>query len=185
MDFNSNWSTLRFVKAITDIIERLSWIPLPIWYGAPRILLKWMIFRQMMHMDPPMATFSKNDGMISLLHCQEWNILCSFFMWVCLIIKLWCYTKVLWMLKFHQQLKCESLAQCIAYTFEQSKLICILHSSTNKGQRYIRGKQTGTKKTDFILSLPEMSYCSEKIRKKRCRREPKCHHVNCLRNAQK
>ena len=30
-------------------------------------------------MDPPMATFSKNDGMISLLHCQEWNILCPFF----------------------------------------------------------------------------------------------------------
>ena len=30
-------------------------------------------------MDPPMATFSKNDGMISLPHCQEWNILCPFF----------------------------------------------------------------------------------------------------------
>ena len=32
-----------------------------------------------MHMDSPMVTYSKNDGIISLMHCQEWNILCSFF----------------------------------------------------------------------------------------------------------
>ena len=40
------------------------------------------------------------------------------------------------------------------------------------------------KKPDYILSLPEMSFCSEKNRERRCRREPKCQHVNCLRNAQ-
>ena len=39
------------------------------------------------------------------------------------------------------------------------------------------------KKPDHILSLPEMSICSEMNRKKRCRHEPKCQHVNCLRNA--
>ena len=146
-----------------------------------------MVFRQMMYMDPPVAKFSKNDGMISLLDCQEWNSMLIFWsecIWWHQIGAIQ-VLKLLWFRKFHQQRKCELLAECIAYTFEQSKLICILHSSTNKGQRYIRGKQTGTKKTDFILSLPGMSYCSEKIRKKRCRREPKCHHVNCLRNAQK
>ena len=85
--------------------------------------------------------------------------------------------------KFHQQLKCESLVKCVAYTFEQSKLVCMLHSSINMGLKFTRGKQTGIKKTDYILSLPEVSFCSEKNRKKRCRREPKCQHVNCLRNA--
>ena len=35
--------------------------------------------RQMMHMDPPMATLTKNDGIISLMHCQEWNISISLF----------------------------------------------------------------------------------------------------------
>ena len=59
----------------------------------------------------------------------------------------------------------------------------MLHSSINMGLKFTRGKQTGIKKTDYILSLPEVSFCSEKNRKKRCRREPKCQHVNCLRNA--
>ena len=27
----------------------------------------------MMFMDPPMATLTQNDGIISLMHCQEWN----------------------------------------------------------------------------------------------------------------
>ena len=27
--------------------------------------------RQMMQMDPPMAKFTKNDGIVSLMHCQE------------------------------------------------------------------------------------------------------------------
>jgi len=26
-----------------------------------------------MHRDAPMATLTKNDGMISLQHCQEWS----------------------------------------------------------------------------------------------------------------
>ena len=47
----------------------------------------------------------------------------------------------------------------------------------------MRGKQTGLKKTDHILSLPEISFCSDKNRQRRCSREPKCHHVDCLRNA--
>ena len=75
------------------------------------------------------------------------------------------------------------LVKCIAYTFEQSRMICLLHSSIDKGQRYTRGKQTGMKKPDYVLSLPEISFCSEKNRKKRCRQEPKCLHINCLRNA--
>ena len=75
------------------------------------------------------------------------------------------------------------IAKCVAYTFEQSKLNCILHSSIDKGQKYTRGKQTGFKKPNFILSLPEISYCSGINRKRRCRSEPKCNHVDCLRNA--
>ena len=75
------------------------------------------------------------------------------------------------------------IAKCVAYTFEQSKLNCALHSSTGKGQRYARGKQTGFKKQNYILPLLEISYCSEMNRKRRCRSEPKCNHVDCLRNA--
>ena len=75
------------------------------------------------------------------------------------------------------------IAKCVAYTFEQSKLSCILHSSTDQGLRYTRGKQTGIKKANYILSLPEISFCADKNRKRRCRSEPKCNHVNCLRNA--
>ena len=75
------------------------------------------------------------------------------------------------------------IAKYVAYTFEQSKLNCILHSSIDKGQKYTRGKQTGFKKPNFILSLPEISYCSGINRKRRCRSEPKCNHVDCLRNA--
>ena len=30
-------------------------------------------FRQKMYMDSPMETLTKNDGIISLMHCQEWN----------------------------------------------------------------------------------------------------------------
>ena len=74
--------------------------------------------------------------------------------------------------------------KCVAYTFQQNKLECTLHSTIDKGQRYIRGKQTGLKKSEYILSLPEMSFCSDKNRGRRCRREPKCHHVDCLRSAQ-
>ena len=75
------------------------------------------------------------------------------------------------------------IAKCVAYTFEQSKLNCILHSSTDKGLKYTRGKQTGLKKTNYTLSLPEISYCSDKNRKRRCRWESKCSHVDCFRIA--
>ena len=75
------------------------------------------------------------------------------------------------------------IAKCVAYTFEQSKLSCILHSSIENGQKYARGKQTGFKKPDYILPLLEISYCSETNRKRRCRSEPKCNQVDCLRNA--
>ena len=30
-----------------------------------------------MYMDPPMATLSKNDGILSLMHCQERIFLCE------------------------------------------------------------------------------------------------------------
>ena len=85
--------------------------------------------------------------------------------------------------KFHQKLKCGLHPKCVAYTFEQSRLTCILHSSTNRGQRHRRGKQTGVKKSNYLLSLLEISYCSNKNRKRRCRSEPKCLHKNCFRNA--
>ena len=93
-----------------------------------------------------------------------------------------CYYQLI-IKRFHQKLKCEMIAECVAYTFEQSKLNCILHSSIGKGRKYARGKQTGSKKPDFILSLPEINYCSEENRQRRCRDEPKCEHVDCLRNA--
>ena len=86
--------------------------------------------------------------------------------------------------KIRQKLKCEQHSKCVAYTYEESRLICLLHSTTGKGQKYTRGKQTGVKKTDYKLSLPEISLCSDKNRQRRCRREPKCNHVDCFRNAQ-
>ena len=88
------------------------------------------------------------------------------------------------MSKFCQKWKCLMHDKCLAYTFQQTELNCVLHSKTDQGQRYVRGKQTGLKKTDHILSLPEISFCSDKNRQRRCRREPKCHHVDCLRKAQ-
>ena len=86
--------------------------------------------------------------------------------------------------KIPKKLKCELHSECVAYTFEQSRLMCILHSSTDKGRRFTRGKQTGVKKTDYKLSLPEISLCFQQRRERRCRREPKCNHVDCFRNAQ-
>ena len=35
-------------------------------------LFEWL-FRNMMHMDAAMTTLTKNDGIVSLLHCQERN----------------------------------------------------------------------------------------------------------------
>ena len=80
-------------------------------------------------------------------------------------------------------MQCMLQNKCVAYTFEQARLNCSLHSSTEKGKSYRPGKQTGLKKTDFILSLLEISVCSEQRRERRCRREPKCQHVNCFRKA--
>ena len=28
-----------------------------------------------MYMDSPLAKFTKNDGILSLMHCEEWNFL--------------------------------------------------------------------------------------------------------------
>ena len=94
--------------------------------------------------------------------------------------------------QFLQKFKCLSQGKCVAYTFEKSRLEtsrhlknhCTLHSSTEKGKKYIRGKQTGVKKTDYFLSFLEMSFCLNKNRQRRCQREPKCHHKICSRNAQ-
>ena len=134
-----------------------------------------------MHRDAPMATLTKNDGILSLQHCQEWsfsNFLLEILPTYCMLHTcIFLYTK-----KLHQKYQCESQIKCVAYTFEQSKFNCVLHSSTNKGLTQTRGKQTGTKKTDYTLSLPEMSLCSEQNRQKRCKREPKCQHVDCNRN---
>ena len=75
--------------------------------------------------------------------------------------------------------------ECVAYTFDQSRITCTLHASIEKGTTQKRKYQTGIKKSDYILTLPEMNMCSFKNRQKRCKREPKCRHVNCVRNARK
>ena len=75
--------------------------------------------------------------------------------------------------------------ECIGYTFEQSSLNCILHSSTDEGLENTRGTQTGVKKSDYTLTLPEISLCFEKNRQKRCKREPKCQDIDCVRKALK
>ena len=64
-------------------------------------------------------------------------------------------------------------------------MTCVLHGSIDKGTTKKRRKQTGVKKTDYTLSLPEMDLCSNKNRQKRCKREPKCRHANCIRNVEK
>ena len=88
-----------------------------------------------------------------------------------------------WRSKIPLQFKCLLHGKCEAYTFDQSRLNCILHQSGKQTGKQ-RGKQTGLKKADYLLSLLEISYCSNKNRKRRCRSEPKCMHVNCLRKAQ-
>ena len=75
--------------------------------------------------------------------------------------------------------------KCVAYTFDKSRMTCVLHASIDKGTTKKRRKQTGVKKADYTLSLPEMNLCSNKNRQRRCKREPKCRHVNCIRNAEK
>ena len=75
------------------------------------------------------------------------------------------------------------VSNCVAYTFDHFGPKCILHSRTEKGIESAPRKQIGLKKHDFILSLPEMDFCSEKRRKRRCRWEANCDHVNCLRKA--
>ena len=75
--------------------------------------------------------------------------------------------------------------ECIGYTFEESRLNCMLHSSTDKGLENARGIQTGVKKSDFTLTSPEISLCFEKNRQKRCKHEPKCKDVHCVRKALK
>ena len=75
--------------------------------------------------------------------------------------------------------------ECAAYTFDKSRMTCVLHASIDKGTTKKRRKETGVKKENFTLSLPEMTLCANKNRQKRCKREPKCRHVNCVRNAKK
>ena len=138
----------------------------------------------MMYKDPPMATFTKNDGMISLMHCQERKFPSRSMSYTCIGLSRGPnFVPSEWEIPL--KLKCEMVAKCVAYTFKQAELKCILHSSTEKGLKSAPGKQTGLKKSDFILSLPEMDFCSEKRRKRRCRWEPNCDHVNCFRNAPK
>ena len=132
-----------------------------------------------MHRDASMDTITKNDGIISLQHCQEWSF-CYSFLEVRPVYQYKINTS--YALKLHQKYQCESQIKCAGYTFEESQLNCILHSSIDKGLTHTRGKQTGTKKADYILSLPEMSLCSEKNRQERCKHEPKCQHVDCERN---
>ena len=152
-----------------------------------------------MYMDPPMLTLSKNDGVISLMHCQDRNFvmlkyrlwfqykLSNYFSNYCVsnYVTNYLYKNHYFdhMKLFHKKLKCEMIAECVAYTFEQSRLNCTLHTSTAKGQKFFRGKQTGLKKANYTLSLPEISYCFDKNRKRRCRREPKCSPVDCFRIA--
>ena len=86
---------------------------------------------------------------------------------------------------FLQKFKCIAHGRCVAYTFKKlHPPSCTLHARIEKGKIRIQGKQTGVKKTDYVLSLLEISFCYNKNRRRRCRKEPKCHHVNCFRNAQ-
>ena len=86
---------------------------------------------------------------------------------------------------FHKKYQCEIQNKCAAYTFDKSRMICVLHANLDKGTTKKRRKQTGVKKADYTLSLPEMNFCSNKNRQKRCKRESKCRHANCIRNAEK
>ena len=59
--------------------------------------------------------------------------------------------------KLDQKYRCEMNEECIGYTFEQSSLNCMLHSSTDKGLENTRGTQTGVKKSDYTLTLPDLN----------------------------
>ena len=85
----------------------------------------------------------------------------------------------------HKKYKCEMRNDCVAYTFDKSRMTCVLHASIDKGTTKKRRKQTGVKKADYTLSLPEMTFCFNENQQKRCKREPKCRHANCNRNAAK
>ena len=78
---------------------------------------------------------------------------------------------------------CEQNRKCAGYTFDRSQFNCVLHSSSDKVLVHTRGKETGVKKTDYVLSLPSISLCLEENRQKRCKREPKCQHMDCVRYA--
>ena len=78
---------------------------------------------------------------------------------------------------------CGQNSKCVAFTYEHARLSCTLHSSKAAGVNVKVGKKSGERKDDFILSLAQISMCTEKIRRMRCKREPKCRHVNCLRDA--
>ena len=77
--------------------------------------------------------------------------------------------------------------KCIAYTYlythDTQGLTCFLYSKTDQ-RREGRSLQTGFKKPQHVLSLPEINFCANKNRRNRCWSELKCRHVNCLRNAQ-
>ena len=36
-----------------------------------------IIPRNTMYMDSPMAIYTENDGIVSLMHCEEWNFVFS------------------------------------------------------------------------------------------------------------
>ena len=113
-----------------------------------------------------------------------WNIVRNGILWP-IFFNQFVFQNILMILKyFHKKFKCELESKCVAYTFEKSKMTCILHSSTDHGTMKSPKQQTGVKKADFILSLPEISLCSDKNRRARCIREPRCRHINCLRNSQ-
>ena len=168
-----------------------------------------------MRKEAPLLEFKRKDRMISLEHCQEWNCVCyrndassnlririfvgflsrndpSF------IPRNWIFVENSWIrIKygyhsvafnlnwFREKYQCEIQNKCVAYTFDKSRMTCVLHASIDKGTTKKRRKQTGVKKADYTLSLPELNLCSNKNRQRRCKREPKCRHVNCIRNAEK
>ena len=81
--------------------------------------------------------------------------------------------------------------KCVAYTYQYTHdtwgPTCFLYSKTDQrreGGSFGRPSLTGFKKSKNVLSLPEISFCANENRRRRCWREPKCRHVNCLRNAQ-
>ena len=65
------WCRSDFDAEVTPAEHRIPGLRIPDLLLCPEYGCQRNDFRQMMQMDPPMAKFTKNDGIVSLMHCQE------------------------------------------------------------------------------------------------------------------